>query len=151
MTKVIEHDYDTGEVRVVLGTKTYRLRPPTIGQSRELDLLAETIDRESAAAVEERVAAALADDEALDEAAVATLRRLLPADLALAALPWWRRLFELCGDAKTLPDDDDWPLWIGSSAIIGRLQAFWVLYPFVALGPLAPANQAPPVSSAASG
>lgn len=139
MAKAIEHDFDTGEVRITFGGKTYRLRPPTIGQSRELDLLAETIDRESALAAEEKAAKALAENEELDAVTLASIRRLSPAEMAVAVMPWWRRLFESCGDAKQqLPPDEDCPLWFGSSAIVGRLQAFWVLYPFVALGPLAP-------------
>lgn len=136
--KALEHDYDTGEVRVTIAGKVHTLAPPTIGQMRQLDLMAETIDRDSAEFVEEKVAKALAEDEDLDDATLATLKRLTPAEMAEASYPWWAKFFELCGDPKQpIPPSDDCPLWIGSTAIIGRLQAFWVLYPFVALGPLA--------------
>lgn len=136
MAKRLEFDNDTGIITIRIadatGTEvTYSIRPPLLGALRDLDILAARIERGERAELE-RDAAAVAPDEVPAEVAEALTARPLH-ELVADVLPWWRLLFEKCSDTP-LPDDDLCPPWFGATIILARVQTFWTLHPFLALG-----------------
>lgn len=134
MSKAVELDTVSGEARLTFGGQTYVIEPPLLGQMRDLDRRAAELDAKARADAEHRAAEALKDDEDLDAETREALETMSVSASVVSVLPWWRRLFELCCD-KPLPDDDDCPLWMGTTVLITRLQVHWQLHPFVGLGP----------------
>lgn len=139
MSKAVILDAETGESRLTWNGTTYVIRPPLLGQMRELDLLAEKVDRKTTADAERTAAAALEGDEEIPAETTEALSDRTTSGGVTEVLPWWRLLFRLCGD-QPLPPDDECPLWMGTAVLIGRLQLHWVLHPFVALGSPDPPN-----------
>ncbi len=107
---------DDGQVRVVMDGKAHSLRRPKVGELRRFYEGVETI----AAAEKEqtgdgRVSYLAGVDEVAD---------------------WWRTVFtDLCADDDVLPDDvDDWPVWLLSGNLMGRVLAHWREVPYLSGG-----------------
>lgn len=93
------------------------LRPPTLGEYRELRKGARALAEQSRALIE-----SLAPDDGRDP-----LEEQEPA-----IIEWWKTAVDTLGVSGSLPDPDSWPAWMvwGTNAI-GDVLAHWRAVPSV--------------------
>lgn len=106
---------DDGQVRVVFDGKAHTLRRPKLGELRRFYEGVETIAAAEKADAEDGKLSYLAGvDEVAD---------------------WWRIVFTELGADDVLPDDvDDWPVWLLSGNLMGKVLAHWREVPYLSGG-----------------
>lgn len=102
---------DTGEVRLVVDGKAVTLRRPKVG---ELRTMWEGLDAVTSA-----------------ERTVAESGAVQPLAAAGETAAWWRTVADTLGDGGLPDDDDDFPVWLLSGSLIGRVLAHWREVPYL--------------------
>lgn len=115
-----DFDTTTGYVTFRWSEGEFRLRPPNLGELRQLEELQEQAGAETEAARE------AAGEGYVTPTQIETLTK---------NLTWWRLAFDLLAE-KSLPPDDRCPAWLGTLPMIVRARTHWMSFPIPALGNL---------------
>ncbi len=156
MDQAIDFDNRTGRVTLEFerpgANEKYTLLPPTLGSLRLLYEEADRIDADLTAKAQAAEDAADAERAALaeegvetppgeDDTPTLTMLKMMGAGWVASGggmesyFAWWRKCFELCeADGKTLPADEDCPVWLASVSLHVRVLTHWLQFPTLAPG-----------------